>query len=117
MGTASARRFDAWPFSAEWLSAMFDVNKAPFFQSFVEVAVEPSAGRVRPIPHGIHGRLRWSDLQSSGTVKPAGVPDEAFAEWGVEMPPGAAGLGRLARKGVSAVTSAVEAPFPLCRST
>ena len=35
--------FDAWPFSAEWLSALFDYNVAPFFQSFFEVRVEPSA--------------------------------------------------------------------------
>ena len=40
-------RFDAWPLSPEWLSAAFDVNEAPFFESFVEVIVEPSAGRVR----------------------------------------------------------------------
>ena len=33
------RSFDAWPFSAEWLSAVFDYNTAPFFQS-VEVRVE-----------------------------------------------------------------------------
>jgi hypothetical protein len=80
------RRFDAWPFSPEWLSGMFDVNAAPFFQSFVEVAVEPSAGRIRLLPHGIHGRLRWSDLQMSGTLRPPGVPDDAFAEWIVDMP-------------------------------
>ena len=43
-------RFDAWPFSAEWLSALFDYNVAPFFQSFVEVRVEPSAKRVRLLP-------------------------------------------------------------------
>ena len=29
----------AWPFSSEWLSALFDYNVAPFFQSFVEVRV------------------------------------------------------------------------------
>jgi hypothetical protein len=80
------RRFDAWPFSAEWLSAMFDVNQAPFFQSFVEVIVEPSAGRVRLRPYGIYGPLRWSDLQTSGTVKPPDVPDDGFVEWTVEMP-------------------------------
>jgi 3',5'-cyclic AMP phosphodiesterase CpdA len=32
----------AWPYSVEWLSAAFDVNVAPFYQSFVEVRVEPS---------------------------------------------------------------------------
>ena len=52
-------QFGAWPFSAEWLSAVFDYNVAPFFQSFVEVRVEPSANRVRLIPYGVHGRLTW----------------------------------------------------------
>ena len=79
-------RFNAWPFSPEWLSAAFDVNAAPFFQSFMEIAVEPSAGRVRLIPHGVHGRLRWSDLQTSGTLRAAGVAADAPAEWSVEMP-------------------------------
>ena len=37
------RRFGAWPFSVEALSAVFDFNRAPFFQSFVEVRVERSA--------------------------------------------------------------------------
>lgn len=27
-------RLDAWPFSVEWLSAAFDFNVAPFYQSF-----------------------------------------------------------------------------------
>ena len=79
-------RFNAWPFSPEWLSAAFDVNAAPFYQSFMEIAVEPSAGRVRLIPHGVHGRLRWSDLQTSGTVRPAGVAADAPAEWVVGIP-------------------------------
>jgi uncharacterized membrane protein HdeD (DUF308 family) len=79
-------RFNAWPFSPEWLSAAFDVNAAPFFQSFMEIAVEPSAGRVRLVPYGVHGRLRWSDLQTSGTVRPAGAAADAPAEWIVEMP-------------------------------
>ena len=34
------RQLGAWPFSAEWLSAVFDYNVAPFFQSFVKVRVE-----------------------------------------------------------------------------
>ena len=40
-------RHHAWPFQTEYLSALFDYNVAPFFQSFVEVRVEPSARRVR----------------------------------------------------------------------
>ena len=71
------KRFGAWPFSVEWLSAAFDYNVAPFFQSFVEVRVEPSAGRVRLLPWGVHGRLRWADLQAShGWRPPASRPDE-----------------------------------------
>ena len=42
-GLVVDRGFHAWPFSAEYLSALFDYNVAPFFQSFVEVRVEPSA--------------------------------------------------------------------------
>ncbi len=80
------RQFNAWPYSAEWLSAMFDINAAPFFQSFVEVKVEPGLDRVRLIPHGIHGRLRWSDLQRSGAIGPPGSAPEDFAEWTVSLP-------------------------------
>jgi 3',5'-cyclic AMP phosphodiesterase CpdA/uncharacterized membrane protein HdeD (DUF308 family) len=66
------KRYGAWPFSVEWLSAAFDYNVAPFFQSFVEVRVEPSAGRVRLLPWGVHGRLRWADMQSSPGWRPDG---------------------------------------------
>ncbi|HEY6507869.1 MAG TPA: metallophosphoesterase [Vicinamibacterales bacterium] len=71
----------AWPFSVEWLSAAFDFNVAPFYQSFVEVRVEPSAARVRILPHGVNGRLRWSDLQKSTDLLPAGAADADLAEW------------------------------------
>ena len=64
------KRFGAWPFSVEWLSAAFDYNVAPFFQSFVEVRVDVSAGRVRMLPWGVHGRLRWADLQASPGWRP-----------------------------------------------
>ncbi len=36
------RSYGAWPFSPEWLSAAFDYNVAPFFQSFIEVRIERS---------------------------------------------------------------------------
>jgi uncharacterized membrane protein HdeD (DUF308 family) len=78
-------RFDAWPFSAEWLSALFDYNVAPFFQSFVEVRVEPSAKRVRLLPYGIHGRLRWRDLSHSAHPVEAGAGDDSPVEWTVPM--------------------------------
>lgn len=84
------RDLGAWPFSAEWLSALFDSNEAPFFQSFVEVRVEPSARRVRVLPWGVHGRLRWSDLQASPGLRPAGVATDAPIEWLVPWPDGPA---------------------------
>ena len=65
----------------EWLSAAFDFNVAPFYQSFVEVRVEPSAGRVRLLPYGVDGRLRWTDLQTSPGLRPAGAAPEDPVEW------------------------------------
>lgn len=75
------RDLGAWPSAPEWLSAAFDYNVAPFFQSFIEVRVEPSAGRVRLLPWGVHGRLRWGDLQQSSTLLPAGTSADAPIEW------------------------------------
>jgi len=80
------KRFGAWPFSAEWLSAAFDYNEAPFFQSFVEVKVEPSANRVRLIPYGVHGRLAWRELAISTDLRKTGKSDTDFVEWVVPMP-------------------------------
>lgn len=77
----------AWPFSAEWLSAAFDVNVAPFYQSFVEISVEPSQGRVRVVPYGIHGRLRWSDMQAAEGTPPRDATPDTFVEWTVALPP------------------------------
>ena len=68
----------------EWLSAAFDYNTAPFFQSFVEVKVEPSANRVRVIPYGVGGRLTWGDLAASDALR-AAVRRPAPVEWLVEM--------------------------------
>jgi uncharacterized membrane protein HdeD (DUF308 family) len=72
--------YQAWPFSAEYLSALFDYNVAPFFQSFVEVRVEASRGRVVVLPYGIHGRLRWRELSRSAALTAATRADE-LAEW------------------------------------
>ena len=47
--------------------------------------MEPSRGRIRLIPYGIRGRLRWSDFDAS----PSAVPSEgpaALVEWVVPMP-------------------------------
>ena len=74
------RSFGAWPSSAEWLSAMFDYNVAPFFQSFVVVTVDPAARRITLKPWGIHGPLRWSDFDRS----PSAMPPESAADRPVE---------------------------------
>jgi uncharacterized membrane protein HdeD (DUF308 family) len=78
-------RFDAWPFSAEWLSAVFDYNVAPFFQSFVEVRVERSANRVRIVPYGVHGRLTWADMAASESLTAGPASDQRLVEWVIPM--------------------------------
>jgi len=78
-------RFGAWPFSPEWMSAAFDYNVAPFFQSFVEVRVEPSSNRIRLRPYGVYGRLRWRDLAHSPLPSPPDDGEQAFVEWTVPM--------------------------------
>ncbi|HVH25959.1 MAG TPA: metallophosphoesterase [Vicinamibacterales bacterium] len=79
--------FGAWPFTAEWLSAAFDYNVAPFFQSFVEVRVERSSNRVRILPYGVHGRLRWDEMASSEGRRSSTITDQPFVEWVVPMRP------------------------------
>jgi predicted phosphodiesterase len=74
------RRNGAWPFSVEALSAVFDFNRAPFFQSFVEVRVERSAKRVVFAIIGVDGPLRWRDLQTGGAMMPAGQTGDDLAE-------------------------------------
>jgi 3',5'-cyclic AMP phosphodiesterase CpdA len=80
------KRYGSWPFSVEWLSAAFDYNVAPFFQSFVEVRVEPSAGQVRLLPWGVHGRLRWADMQSAPRWRPDGSTPGDPVEIVVRLP-------------------------------
>ena len=80
------RRFGAWPFTAEALSAVFDFNRAPFFQSFVEVHVEGTQGRVRLILHGVNGPLRWRDIQVGGGTRPAGHTPDDVVEFTLPMP-------------------------------
>jgi hypothetical protein len=69
----------------ETLSGVFDFNRAPFFQSFMEVRVEGSANCVRLILHGPHGPLRWSDLQRGGRVPPEPGNVDAPAEFVAPM--------------------------------
>jgi hypothetical protein len=80
-------KFGGWPFSAEWLSAAFDVNAAPFYQSFMVVRVEPSRRRIRLIPYGVHGQLRWPDLEASPGLRSTAEAN-GMVEWTVEMAKG-----------------------------
>jgi uncharacterized membrane protein HdeD (DUF308 family) len=75
------RRLQGWPFSAEWLSAMFDYNVAPFFQSFMEIRVEKSKKQIRLIPYSNHGRISWAEMTATAAVKPVQTADTSFAEW------------------------------------
>jgi hypothetical protein len=76
---------NAWPFSVEALSGIFDFNHAPFFQSFVEVRVERSRKRVVLALNGVHGPLHWRDLQTSGGVLPPGRTLDSPVELVVPM--------------------------------
>jgi uncharacterized membrane protein HdeD (DUF308 family) len=77
--------FNAWPFSVEAFSGIFDFNHAPFFQSFMEVRVERSKKRVVLILNGVHGPLQWRDLQTGGAVIPPDVKPEDTVEFIVSM--------------------------------
>ncbi len=83
---AWVRRFGAWPFSVEALSAVFDFNRAPFYQSFMEVRVEPSAQRVTLALHGVDGPLRWRDIQVGGKTRPGGQTDDDLVEFVARWP-------------------------------
>ncbi len=75
------RNFGAWPSSPEWLSAMFDYNVAPFFQSFVVVTVDPAERRMTIRPWGIHGPLTWKDVERSMPVTPLDSTPDSVVEW------------------------------------
>ncbi len=75
----------AWPSSPEWLSAMFDYNVAPFFQSFVVVTVDPVGRTLTLRPWGIRGPLTWRDFDRSAGVMPPGASLDQAVEWVVEV--------------------------------
>ena len=81
------RRYGAWPFSVEALSAVFDFNRAPFFQSFVEVRVERSRNRVVFAVLGVDGPLRWRELAIGGSVMPDRETPDDRAEIVVPLRP------------------------------
>ena len=75
----------AWPFTAETLAGAFSYSQAPYLQSFVEVRVEASKDQVRLITHGANGPLRWQELQTFGTVIPAGKTGNDSVEFIIPM--------------------------------
>jgi hypothetical protein len=81
------KKLHGWPFSAEFLSAMFDYNVSPFFQSFMEIKVERSKNRVVIVPYSNHGRIKWSEMTSTQGSRPAGATMENYAEWILPLSP------------------------------
>ena len=77
--------FNAWPVSVEALSGVFDFNRAPFLQSFMEVRVERSKRRVDLSLNGVRGPLHWRDLQIGGDVLPPGATLDDPVEFLVPM--------------------------------
>jgi hypothetical protein len=75
----------AWPLTSEVVAGAFSYSRAPYLQSFVEVRVEGSKDQVRLIPHGANGPLRWRELETFGTVIPAGKTGDDPAEFSIPM--------------------------------
>jgi len=75
------KHFGAWPSSREIVGAAFDYNRAPFFQSFMEVRVGGSTNTVRYWLYGCNGRLRWRDIY----VQDGRIPDGQSANDLVEF--------------------------------
>ena len=74
-----------YPFDSEMVSGAFDFNRAPFFQSFLEVSVERSQNRIRFLLYGVNGPLRWRDIQVGGAVKPPEKTEDDLVEFVVPM--------------------------------
>jgi uncharacterized membrane protein HdeD (DUF308 family) len=81
------KQFSAWPLSGYLMSAAFDHNQAPYFQSFVEVQVVNSKSEVHFLPHSANGRLRWGDLENYKAFMPAGKTENDYVEFIIKMPP------------------------------
>jgi hypothetical protein len=77
------KQYRAWPFAVEWLSAAFDYNVSPFFQSFVVVSVESSRNQLRILPYTASGRMTWAELQHSPALR--GSKDQEFVEFVLPM--------------------------------
>jgi uncharacterized membrane protein HdeD (DUF308 family) len=76
-----AKHLRAWPLTAESVAGAFLYGQAPYVQSFVEVRVENSRDRVRLIPHGANGPLRWGELETFGALAPTGKAGDDAVEF------------------------------------
>ena len=47
--------------------------------------MEASAGRVRVVPYGVHGRLTWADVAASSSLRPDNVANQGLVEWAIPM--------------------------------
>ena len=59
---------------------------APFYQSFIEVRIEPTKVRVRLLLSGVHGRLHWGEMGVPPGAPPPDALTDSPVEWVVEMP-------------------------------
>jgi uncharacterized membrane protein HdeD (DUF308 family) len=80
------KHLSAWPLTAETLAGAFVYSRAPYLQSFVEIQVKGSTNEVHLIAHGANGPLRWRDMQTHGTVIPAGKSADDIVVFVVPMP-------------------------------
>lgn len=81
------KQLGAWPVTPETVAAGFDYDHAPYFQSFMEVRVEPSANRVRYWLYGANGRLRWRDLMRHNDAVPEGKTADDLVEFSFPIKP------------------------------
>jgi uncharacterized membrane protein HdeD (DUF308 family) len=81
------KHLSGWPFNGYIMSAAFDHNQAPFFQSFVEIQVLGSKDEVRFLPHDANGRLKWRQLENFQAVMPPGKTADDDVAFTVKMPP------------------------------
>jgi hypothetical protein len=75
------KHLDAWPSSPEAVASAFNYDRAPFFQSFMEVRVEGTTGTVRFWLYGSNGRLRWRDLHVQDGAIPNGQTADDLVEF------------------------------------
>lgn len=81
------KHLSGWPFNGYIMSAAFDHNRAPFFQSFVEIQVSNSTNEVRLLPRGAGGRLRWRDLENYQSMMPPNKTPDDTIEFLIPMSP------------------------------